>query len=743
MITRVGAPRRTRTILSLLGALGVVVGAAGPRALPGSAATTRIIPDAASATDWTVYHHDPLGSGVDTSGTSLSPISPAWTSSTLDGQIYGEPLEATGRVYAATEADTVYALAANTGTVLWSTTVGTPVPSGDLPCGNISPTVGITSTPVLDPSLGEIFVVDDELDNNVPNHVLVALNMYNGAVLLRQNVDPPGAFTPAILQRTALTLDQGNVVFGYGGNDGDCSTYNGWVASVPEVGGPMATFEVDNGPGESQGAVWMGGAAPIVDASGNVWLAAGNGSVTSSGGPYDQSDSVLELSRSLVLAQYFAPTDWYSDNGHDRDLGSSSPALLSNGTVVQAGKSQTAYLLNQSHLGGIGGQEAQMSVCGGDVDGGNAVAGNVVYEPCESGVVAMSVSTSPPQMTQLWKTPTSSGGPPIVAGGLIWTISQGGKLFGLSPVNGTAVVQLSIGSVANHFPTPSVGDGLLLAPASDQIVAFQGPAGLPGPPAPPPPAPPRSSYWTVASDGGIFSFGNAEFFGSTGAMHLNQPIVDMAPTADGGGYWLVAADGGIFAFGDAGFVGSTGAMHLNQSIVGMAPTADGGGYWLVAADGGIFAFGDARFFGSTGAMHLNQPVVGMAPTADGGGYWLVAADGGIFAFGDAKFLGSTGGVSLSRPVIGIAATADGGGYWLAASDGGIFSFGDATFLGSMGGRPLNEPIVGMATTSDDAGYWLVASDGGIFSFGDANFSGSEGGVSLNKPMVGMASVPNS
>ena len=74
----------------------------------------------------------------------------------------------------------------------------------------------------------------------------------------------------------------------------------------------------------------------------------------------------------------------------------------------------------------------------------------------------------------------------------------------------------------------------------------------------------------------------------------------MAATPDGGGYWMVAADGGIFAFGDAPFYGSTGSIHLNQPIVGMAPTPDGGGYWMVAADGGIFTFGDAPFYGSLG-----------------------------------------------------------------------------------------------------------------------------------------------
>jgi hypothetical protein len=84
------------------------------------------------------------------------------------------------------------------------------------------------------------------------------------------------------------------------------------------------------------------------------------------------------------------------------------------------------------------------------------------------------------------------------------------------------------------------------------------------------------------------------------------------------GYWLVASDGGIFSFGDAAFYGSMGGAHLNQPIVGMASTADGGGYWLVASDGGIFSFGDAAFHGSMGGAHLNQPIVGMASTPTGG-----------------------------------------------------------------------------------------------------------------------------
>ena len=164
------------------------------------------------------------------------------------------------------------------------------------------------------------------------------------------------------------------------------------------------------------------------------------------------------------------------------------------------------------------------------------------------------------------------------------------------------------------------------------------------------------------------------------------------------GYWEVASDGGVFSFGGAAFYGSAGSLKLNEPIVGMASTPDGGGYWLVAKDGGVFAYGDAHFYGSRGGQPLDAPIVGMASTPDGGGYWLVAQDGGVFAYGDAHFYGSRGGQPLDEPIVGMASTPDGGGYWLVAKDGGIFAYGDAHFYGSRGGQPLNAPIVGMAST---------------------------------------------
>jgi outer membrane protein assembly factor BamB len=459
-------PRRGPTAAGALALAGLIWMLGGGLA---SAAPRASQPAAAGS--WTVYHGAADGAGAATGAAAVNTVTRAWTSPALDGELYGEPLVSSGHVYVATENDTVYELSAATGAVVWSTHLGRPVPSGDLPCGDIAPTAGITGTPAIDPSRGEIFVVADELVNGKPAHMFTGLSTASGKVEVAQDVDPAGADPAALLQRTGLTLDDGQVVFAMGGNDGDCASYRGRLIAVPEKGGTPRMFTVDAAAGESQGAIWMGGAAPVVDSSGDIWVSTGNGSVYSYAHPYDNSDSVLELTPSLQLAQFFAPTTWAANNSRDLDM-STAPALLSDGQVILTGKSRIVYLLSQAHLGGIGGQQAALgSACSQDIDGGVAVQGTTVYLPCTSGIIAIRAVKSPAALHLLWSSGTG-GGPAIVAAGLVWTIGQNGVLYGLNPATGTVRQQASIGVPANHFPTPSVADGLLLAPSADDVVAF-------------------------------------------------------------------------------------------------------------------------------------------------------------------------------------------------------------------------------------------------------------------------------
>ncbi len=287
------------------------------------------------------------------------------------------------------------------------------------------------------------------------------------------------------------------------------------------------------------------------------------------------------------------------------------------------------------------------------------------------------------------------------------------------PISGGGAITIDGGGFANATSVTfgSVGAGQILSQSENSITVV-----------PPDPHGPICVDVTVANSQGISATSSVDQYGYAGDLNCGQ------------GYRFVASDGGIFDYGDAGFWGSTGSIHLNAPVVGMAVTPSTDGYWMVASDGGIFNYGDAAFYGSMGGKHLNKPIVGMASSPDGGGYWLVASDGGIFSYGDALFYGSTGSLVLNKPVVGMAAAPDGGGYWLVASDGGIFDYGTAGFFGSAGSLRLNEPVVGMAATPDGAGYWLVAADGGIFTYGDAGFYGSAGGTTLNKPIVGMSSA---
>src|SRR6202050_3240774 len=267
-------------------------------------------------------------------------------------------------------------------------------------------------------------------------------------------------------------------------------------------------------------------------------------------------------------------------------------------------------------------------------------------------------------------------------------------------------------------------------------------------PPPPPPSPPaQHGYWLVGSDGGIFTFGSAQFYGSTGSLHLQRPVVGITPTASRGGYWLVASDGGIFNYGDAGFYGSIPGLglhpagsgqpnSLNAPIVGMVPSADGGGYFMVASDGGVFAFGDARFAGSCpGIGGCSGAAVAVMPDASGNGYWVVTSSGSVYPFGDAVNYGAPG--SQAGGITSAVATPDGGGYWILGSDGQVFNFGNAAGMGSppSGSAGGLDPANAIFATSDGGGYWVATALGHVSAFGDAPDDGDMSGTHLNGPIV--------
>jgi hypothetical protein len=233
----------------------------------------------------------------------------------------------------------------------------------------------------------------------------------------------------------------------------------------------------------------------------------------------------------------------------------------------------------------------------------------------------------------------------------------------------------------------------------------------------------------------VLAFAGAPQLGPNPGLTLNAALIDLAPTRTGRGYWAVASDGGVFTYGDARFHGSTGGMPLVSPVAGIASTRSSRGYWLVAYDGGVFSFGDARFHGSTGGMRLVSPIAAMAPTRTGRGYWLVAFDGGVFSFGDAKFYGSMGGQRLTSPVVSIAASRTGRGYYLVAADGGVFSFGDAKFRGAI--SDPKRPAAGIALAKN-GGYWIAREDGTVDGFGVPSSFGAAGPDMQLHPTVAIA-----
>jgi outer membrane protein assembly factor BamB len=445
----------------------VIVGSCTPEtSLTPSRSVTPVASEPGSiGANWLTYQRDRTRSGFDPSSPPLGRVRRSWTSPALDGVVYAEPLLFDARVFVATENDSVYALDAATGAVVWRTHLGDPVPRSALPCGNIDPT-GITGTPVIDPSSGLLYAVAFLQPGR---HELVAVDTANGRVRFHRSIDPPGANPLIEQQRAALAISHGRVYAAFGGLFGDCGDYHGLAVGLALDGrGPLLSYRVPSG---RAAGIWAP-SGPAVDASGDLLVATGNSFSSSA---FDFGNAVIRLSPDLAPIGWFAPANWLALNQGDVDLGSVGPTLLPDRLAFQVGKEGIGYLLDVQHLGHIGGEAFSAPVCasGGGAFGGTAERPPFVYVPCTNGLVA--VKTGPgPSFRVAWRGPSFHAGPPILAGGAVWVVDIGsGDLIALDSGTGARMFQAHLGEVTD-FAIPAAGDGLLCVATLNRVVAFSG-----------------------------------------------------------------------------------------------------------------------------------------------------------------------------------------------------------------------------------------------------------------------------
>jgi outer membrane protein assembly factor BamB len=417
-----------------------IVGACGASGSPS---------DAVAAGNWTTF-------GGSNSRAGIAPGAPAHPklrrrfAKALDGQVYAQPLIANGRIYVATENNTVYAFTAG-GRKLWQRHLGEPVPGGELPCGNIDPS-GITGAPVI--TGGRIYVV--AFQHSGLRHMLYGLRLGNGHIAVRANVDPPN---PEVHQeRGALLAANGRIYIPYGGLFGDCGPYHGYVISTTTAGRRRITYK---NPAPLAG-IWA--PAGISRQSGTLLVTTGNGG----GNSFGFSNSVIRLSLGLRRQAYWAPKDWRSLSAGDVDESSLAPLPVSGGRVFQIGKDGVGYLLGHG-LGGIGGELFRQPICGGGAYGADAFRAPLVILQCGGASYALRIAGD--RFTVAWH--NSAGGMvPVIAGDSVFAINRGGTLVQMRMSNGSQVTSTTVGGGATSFPQPAAAGNTLVAPAGRGIVVF-------------------------------------------------------------------------------------------------------------------------------------------------------------------------------------------------------------------------------------------------------------------------------
>jgi putative pyrroloquinoline-quinone binding quinoprotein len=404
---------------------------------------------AASGGSWSTYGGSASRASV-APGARAAPGLRRRFSRSLDGEVYAQPLIAGGSSDVATENNSVYAFT-TAGKLVWRRNLGTPVPAGDLPCGNIAHS-GITGTPVM--AGGRLFAVAFLRSSHT--HVLFGLDLATGSVAVHANVDPPNPTVEQ--QRGALLAANGRVYVPYGGLFGDCGPYRGYVISTLESGGGRIAYANPS----TQAGIWA--PAGLSEQSGTLLVSTGNGG----GGTFAYQNSVIRISTGLSRVGYWAPTDWRQLSGGDVDVGSVAPLPVSGGRVFQIGKQGVGYLLRHS-LGGIGGQQFSARVCSGSAFGADAFRAPMVIAPCGNSLYGIRIEST--RFRTAWTSDAGSG-VPVIAGDSVFALTSGGTLNQLRVADGHLMASANVGEQATSFPAPAAAGSTLVAPAGRGIVVF-------------------------------------------------------------------------------------------------------------------------------------------------------------------------------------------------------------------------------------------------------------------------------
>ncbi len=354
----------------------------------------------------------------------------------VNGEVYGQPLVDDGQVLVNTENNYAYGLDPVTGAILWTRHFGAPVQASVIGCGDLTPSFGVTSTPVVDQATNVEYLVDNEYvagTSGPTAYYMQALNLAdNGAeepgfpVLIGGTAanDPSLTFNPYYeLQRPGLLLMNGTIYAAFGAHC-DISPWEGWIAGVTESGTLQTMWTSvatsSNSSPKSGGGIWMSGGGLVSDGPGQILFATGNGGSNGSGPipgdqpPSDLGEAVVRVAvqpnGSLKATDFFSPYDSATLDQSDLDFGSGSPVALPDayfGTAaiphlaIEVGKEGYVYLLNRDNLGGVGeGPNGTDNVVGrygpnGGVWSSPAVwpgDGGYIYIPTASGSVSSSGS---------------------------------------------------------------------------------------------------------------------------------------------------------------------------------------------------------------------------------------------------------------------------------------------------------------------------------------------------------------